>query len=103
MPTRISLVVLTALLLCAPAAGAAWVEGPQQAMPGGNVATCLRSPAPGLASAMGPLGKTTVPIDVFGIGSLATPLLPQQRLQFGPLADCPAIASAAGRPPRDAR
>ena len=65
-------------------------------MPGGNVATCLRSPAPGLASAMG-LGKPTVPIDMFGIGSIAAPLVPQQRLQFGPLVDCPAIASTAGR------
>ena len=97
MRTRLSLVVLTGLLLCVPDASAAWVEGPQQAVPGGNVATCLRSPAPGLASAMGPLGKTTVPIDMFGIGSIAAPLVPQQRLQFGPLADCPAIASAAGR------
>jgi hypothetical protein len=45
---------------------------------------------------MGPLGKTTVPIDLLGLSSFAAPLSPLERLPFGPLADCPAIDSAGG-------
>ena len=87
---RIALAAL-ALLVFAPAAGAAIVETPFEPVPG-HAATCLRTTgdAGGLAL-WSPRGA-----DLFAAGEAGT--VRQERVPLGRLGDCAQVAAAPGGP-----
>src|SRR5262245_11531983 len=85
--------VLLAGLMAAPAA--AWEEVPFRALPGDNVATCLRATgADGGLAALGPLGRRSAPLDLLTAGR-GRPAV-RERIRFGVLLACPAVQEAGG-------
>ena len=90
---RLAIAGLLFALTVPASAQAVWTETSSLAMQGGGVMSCMRPVAPGLMSALGPLGRRTTATDLLRVGAGTSGFDLAERKRLGYLVDCAAVAS----------